>query len=39
MVGEQLDKILSVNPGRLDYYNRYQQIINDYNAGQDKAII
>ena len=34
-----MDKILSVNPGRLDYYNRYQQIINDYNAGQDKAII
>ena len=39
LVQERLDKMLFSNPTRMDYYNRYQQIIDDYNAEQDRASI
>lgn len=39
LVQERLDKMLFSNPTRMDYYNRYQQIIDDYNAEQDRVSI
>lgn len=39
LVHARLDQMLSSNPARMDYYVRYQQIINDYNAEQDRATI
>ncbi|MCD7708967.1 MAG: type I restriction endonuclease subunit R [Clostridiales bacterium] len=35
----QLEKMMKVNPGRSNYYDRYQEIINDYNEQQDRAMI
>lgn len=34
-----LDRMLFVNPNRVDYYERYQKIIEDYNAEQNRATI
>ena len=31
--------MLFTNPERINYYERYQQIINDYNSEQDRATI
>lgn len=39
LVRERLEKMLLVNPGRMDYYTRYQEIIDAYNAEQDRATI
>lgn len=36
---QKLDKMLFTNPDRIHYYERYQQIINDYNSEQDRATI
>lgn len=36
---QELDKSIGVNPQRIDYYERYQQIIEAYNAEQDRATI
>ncbi len=36
---QKLDKMLFANPERINYYERYQQIINDYNSEQDRATI
>lgn len=35
----RLDSMLKENPKRVDYYERYQQIIEDYNKEQDRANI
>lgn len=35
----KLDRLLFNNPDRIDYYERYQQIITDYNNEQDRATI
>jgi type I restriction enzyme R subunit len=35
----KLDKMLFTNPDRINYYERYQQIIDDYNNEQDRATI
>ena len=35
----KLDRMLFTNPDRINYYERYQQIINDYNSEQDRATI
>ena len=35
----KLDRLLLNNPNRIDYYERYQQIITDYNSEQDRATI
>ena len=35
----KLDRMLSTNPDRINYYERYQQIIDDYNSEQDRATI
>ena len=35
----KLDCMMFVNPDRINYYERYQRIINDYNAEMDQAMI
>ncbi len=39
MVQERLARMLAVNPNRIDYYERYQEIIEEYNKEQDRASI
>ncbi len=39
LIAARLDRMLAVNPGRIDYYERYQEIIDQYNAEQDRATI
>ena len=36
---QELDKAIGVNPLRIDYYERYQKIIEAYNAEQDRVTI
>lgn len=36
---ETLQRMMALNPERIDYYERYQKIIEEYNAQQDKATI
>ena len=35
----RLDSMLKSNPSRVDYYERYQKIIEEYNREQDRATI
>lgn len=35
----KLESMLRANPGRIDYYDRYQKIIEEYNSEQDRATI
>ena len=39
LVNQQLAKMLFANPQRIDYYDRYQEIIDAYNAEQNRATI
>lgn len=39
LIQMKLDRMLFVNPDRINYYERYQQIIDDYNSEQDRATI
>lgn len=39
VIQQKLDKMLFANPNRIDYYERYQKIINEYNSEQDRATI
>ncbi|UQF77497.1 MAG: type I restriction endonuclease subunit R [Lancefieldella parvula] len=39
VIQQKLDSLLFVNPNRINYYERYQQIIDDYNSEQDRATI
>jgi type I restriction enzyme R subunit len=39
VIQQKLDKMLFANPDRINYYERYQQIIDDYNSEQDRATI
>ncbi len=39
LVQEHLSKMMSVNPSRVDYYDRYMGIIETYNAEQDRYTI
>lgn len=39
LIQERLDKLLFANPQRINYYERYQQIIEDYNSEQNRATI
>lgn len=38
-VEKQLNKMLSVNPMNIDFYQRYQEIIEAYNKGKDEATL
>ena len=39
LIRKKLDKMLFANSERINYYERYQQIIDDYNSEQDRATI
>ena len=39
LIEQRLDAMLSTNPQRVDYYERYQKIIEDYNSEQNRATI
>lgn len=39
LIQMKLDQMLFANPERINYYERYQQIIDDYNREQDRATI
>lgn len=39
VIQQRLDAMLFNNPDRINYYERYQQIIADYNAEKDRATI
>ena len=38
-IQQQLHSMILANPGRIDFYEKYQQIIERYNADQDRATI
>ena len=38
LIQTRLDSMLKENPSRVDYYERYQTIIDEYNNEQDRAI-
>ena len=39
VIQQKLDRMLFTNPNRMDYYERYQQIIEDYNSEKNRAAI
>ncbi len=39
IIQEKLDRMLFTNPNRMDYYKRYQKIIEDYNSEQNQTAI
>src|SRR5699024_7059075 len=39
LIQERLDALLFSNPQRINYYERYQAIIEEYNSEQDRATI
>ena len=39
LMEERLEKMLAANPARINYYERYQKIIEEYNSEQDRAMI
>lgn len=39
VIRQKLDGMLFTNPDRINYYERYQQIIDEYNSEQDRATI
>ena len=39
IIKQKLDSMLFSNPNRIDYYERYGQIISEYNVEQDRATI
>ena len=39
LIQPKLNVMIAENPNRIDYYERYQKIISDYNREQDRATI
>ena len=39
LIQQKLDQLLLANPKRINYYERYRQIIEDYNKEKDRASI
>lgn len=39
IIQQKLERLLINNPNRINYYERYQEIISDYNSEQDQATI
>lgn len=39
LVQDRLEKMMAVNPSRVDYYQRYMAIIEEYNKTQDRTTI
>ena len=38
-IEQSLDRLVATNPNRRDYFERYRQIIEDYNSGKDRSNI
>ena len=38
-IEKQLNRMVERNPLNIDYYQRYQQIISEYNSGKDETVI
>jgi type I restriction enzyme R subunit len=39
IVEKKLQQMLAMNPQRMDYYKRYQEIVADYNREKDRATV
>ena len=39
LIQERLSKMIEINPQRINFYERYQKIIEDYNKEQDRVAI
>ena len=39
LIQERLENMVTANPSRINYYERYQKIIDDYNRERDRATI
>jgi type I restriction enzyme R subunit len=39
IIQKKLERMLSKNPLRMDYYKKYQEIISDYNREKDRATV
>lgn len=39
LIDERLAKMMKINPARINFYDRYQEIIQEFNAEQDRTII
>jgi len=39
VIQQKLDRLMFANPNRINYYERYQKIIEEYNKEQDRATI
>ena len=39
LVQTRIEKMMAVNPNRIDYYKRYMEIIDQYNSEQDRSAI
>ena len=39
LIQQRLDRMLAANPNRRDYYERYREIIEDYNSEKDRTNI
>ncbi len=39
VISQQLKRMCAANPSRIDFYNKYQEIIKEYNEAQNKAEI
>lgn len=39
LIDARLDNMVKINPSRIDFYERYQDIIQEFNSEQDKTII
>ena len=39
LIEKKLEIMIAINPNRADFFTRYQKIIDDYNAEQDRATI
>ena len=39
LIAQRIAEMMTANPGRIDYYEKYNEIISDYNAEQNRASI
>ena len=39
LIADRINRMMAVNPTRVDFYRRYMKIIEEYNADQDRSAI
>ncbi|MBQ9377482.1 MAG: type I restriction endonuclease subunit R, partial [Schwartzia sp.] len=39
LIADRINRLMAVNPTRVDFYRRYMKIIEEYNANQDRSAI